>query len=88
MGANNSICEWSRGVIKYPAVSLTKRNVNFSNDYLDFLSEYEAICEMALAHGSGGIVWGKKPEGQKSHDTVPINISKTVFKTKQLFCVD
>jgi hypothetical protein len=31
-----------------PAVSLIPRNRNFSNDYLDFLGEYEAICETNL----------------------------------------
>jgi hypothetical protein len=36
-----------------PAVSLTPQNLNFSNNYLDFLGEYEAICETALAPESG-----------------------------------
>jgi hypothetical protein len=35
-----------------PAVALTPRNPNFSNHYLDFLGEYEAICETALARES------------------------------------
>jgi hypothetical protein len=36
-----------------PAVSLTLGNPNFSNDDLDFLGEYEAICETAVARESG-----------------------------------
>jgi hypothetical protein len=36
-----------------PAMSLTPRNPNFANGYFDFLGEYEAICEMALARESG-----------------------------------
>jgi hypothetical protein len=30
--------------------------MDFANDYLDFLGEYEAICETASARESGGIV--------------------------------
>jgi hypothetical protein len=37
----------------YFYVSLTPRNPNFKNDYLDFLGEYEAICEKALAREFG-----------------------------------
>jgi hypothetical protein len=37
-----------------PAVSMTPRDPNFSNDYLDFLGEYEVI-------GETGNVWWKKP---------------------------
>jgi hypothetical protein len=36
-----------------PAVSLIPRNPNFANDYLDFLGEYEAIYETALALEKG-----------------------------------
>jgi hypothetical protein len=42
---------------------MSKFDPNFSNDYLDFLGEYEAICETALAPESwpkGGL-FGKKP---------------------------
>jgi hypothetical protein len=42
------------------AVSLSP---NFANVYLDFLGEYEAICETALAHElgpKGGLFDGKK----------------------------
>jgi hypothetical protein len=60
MGANNRFRELFRGLIQDPAVS---RNPNFSNDYLDFLCEYEAMCETALAREPGS--WGdclmKKP---------------------------
>jgi hypothetical protein len=32
-----------------PAVSLRPRNPNFAKDYLEYLGEYESICETALA---------------------------------------
>jgi hypothetical protein len=35
-----------------PAVSLTPRDPNFSTIYIDFLGEYKAICETALATAS------------------------------------
>jgi hypothetical protein len=35
------------------AVSLRPRDPNFANDYLDFLSENEAICKTALGRESG-----------------------------------
>jgi hypothetical protein len=47
-----------------PPVWLTPRNQNFSNDYLDFLDGYEAICDMVLAPESepyGGFFDEKKP---------------------------
>jgi hypothetical protein len=62
MRANNrfreySRCEDFRGPIETaktdPAVALRPLNPNFSNDYLEHLGEYEAICETALAHESG-----------------------------------
>jgi hypothetical protein len=42
---------------------LTPLNLNFTNDYLDFLGEYEAICEPALARESGpkGYYFMEKP---------------------------
>jgi hypothetical protein len=55
-----------------PAVSLTLQNPNFSNDYVDFLGEYEAICKTALAHESGpyrGDCFMKNTEGRISRDT-------------------
>jgi hypothetical protein len=45
---------------------------------LDFLSEFEAIFETALAHESGpyrGDCLMTKTEGRKSHDTVPLRYS-------------
>jgi hypothetical protein len=36
-----------------PVVSMTPMNPNFANDYLEYLGEYEAICEAALARESG-----------------------------------
>jgi hypothetical protein len=47
---------------------LTPRNPNFANDYFDFLGEYEAICETALALESepkGGLFDEKKNPGTK-----------------------
>jgi hypothetical protein len=48
---------WTRGLIDIgwsdPAVTLSPRNPIFSNEYLDFVGEYEAICETALACESG-----------------------------------
>jgi hypothetical protein len=43
---------------------VTPRNPNFSNDYLDFLGEYKAICETALARESGplGGLFDEKPK--------------------------
>jgi hypothetical protein len=35
-----------------PAVSLTQRNPNFANDYLEYLCEFEVMCETALARES------------------------------------
>jgi hypothetical protein len=90
IGANNRFRDWSCGVIKNtavlltpglidtagsdPAVSLTPRNPNFSNDYLDFFGEYVAICERALAPESrpvGGL-FDEKTEGRNCRDTVPL----------------
>jgi hypothetical protein len=42
------------------AVSLRPRNLNFANDYLDFLGENEAICKTALGRESGDCLM-KKP---------------------------
>jgi hypothetical protein len=49
------------------AMLLTVWNPNFWNDYLDFLCEYEAICETAEARES------VLSEGRKSRDTAAIN---------------
>jgi hypothetical protein len=46
-------------------------------DYLEFLSEFEAICETALARESRnyeGLIDEKKTEGQKFHYTVPFRV--------------
>jgi hypothetical protein len=48
-----------------PAVSLKLRNPKFSNDYLDFLGEYEAIYIP-----EGELFDFKKTEGRKYRDTV------------------
>jgi hypothetical protein len=49
-----------------PAVSLTPQNQNFSNDYLDFLGEYEAIFETALVEsGPWGGLFKEKKRGSK-----------------------
>jgi hypothetical protein len=48
------------------AVSIRPQKLYISNNYLDFLGEFEAIFETALAH--------EKTEGRKSHDTVPLNL--------------
>jgi hypothetical protein len=37
----------------HPAVSLKPRNPNFANNYLEYLGEFEAMCETALARESG-----------------------------------
>jgi hypothetical protein len=37
----------------HQTIPLTPRNPKFSNDYLDFLGKYEAICETAIALESG-----------------------------------
>jgi hypothetical protein len=60
------------------------RNPNLSNDYLDYLGEYETICEAALAPESElyvGLFYGKT-EGQKSRDTVPLRVVKNRYKTR------
>jgi hypothetical protein len=52
-----------------PEVSLRPRTPNFTYDYLEYLDEFEAICETALARESwpyGGLFDEKKPEGLKS----------------------
>jgi hypothetical protein len=50
-------------------VSLRLRDPNFAveDDYLNYLGEYEAICETALARESGteGGLFDGKNEGQK-----------------------
>jgi hypothetical protein len=38
---------------KISAVSMRPRDLNFANDYRDFLGEYEAICKTASGHESG-----------------------------------
>jgi hypothetical protein len=50
------------------AVSMTPLNI------IDFLGEYEAICETGLGRESGpnGGLFDKKTEGRKSRDTVPL----------------
>jgi hypothetical protein len=66
----------SRGLIETAgsdtAVSWRPRNPNFTKDYLDFINEYEAICETALARESGpyGGLFDEKIACQKSCDTV------------------
>jgi hypothetical protein len=67
-----------------PAV--TPRNSNFSNDYLDFLGEYEAICETALARESGayGGLFDEETRGRKSRGRVPLNTVDN-FKREKLF---
>jgi hypothetical protein len=34
-------------------VSLRPQIVNFANKYLEYINEFEAICEMDIAHKSG-----------------------------------
>jgi hypothetical protein len=73
-------------VIKNPAVSLTPRIPNFSNDYLDFLGEYEAICETALAPESEpyrGDCLMKKTDGRKYRGTALSTNKKLHFTPKQ-----
>jgi hypothetical protein len=50
-----------------PAVSLRLGNLDFVNDYLALLFEYEAIYKMALAHESGpqGGLFDEKNRGSK-----------------------
>jgi hypothetical protein len=57
-----------------PVVSLRPWNLNFANDYLEYLGEYEAICKTVLARGSGpkGEMFYEKTEGLKSRDIVPL----------------
>jgi hypothetical protein len=64
--------------VNYPAVSMTPRdNPNFSNDDLDFLGAYEAICETAgcspWIRALGGIVGWKKNRGSKISWHCPFN---------------
>jgi hypothetical protein len=51
--ANNCFREGFSGVIRGSAVSMRQEKPNISNNYLNFLGEYEAIFEMALARESG-----------------------------------
>jgi hypothetical protein len=48
-----------------------------SNDYLEFLGDFEAICETALVSESGpqGVLIDEKTEGRKSRDTAPLKTS-------------
>jgi hypothetical protein len=48
-----SHCEYGICYKNVQVGSLRTRNPNFAKDYLDFLGEYEAICEKALARESG-----------------------------------
>jgi hypothetical protein len=57
LSANIRFREGFRGVIKDSAVSMRPRKPYISNNYLNFLGEFEAIFET---------------EGQKSRDTVPL----------------
>jgi hypothetical protein len=63
---------WSRDIIDIAwsdlAVSLTPRSPNFSNNYLNILDEYKAICE--TVGPKGGLFDKKNTEGRKSRDTV------------------
>jgi hypothetical protein len=58
------------------AVFIRPRKPYISNNYLNFLGEFEAIFETALAHESGP--WGgllmKKTDDQKYRDTVPLRL--------------
>jgi hypothetical protein len=49
---------FSKMFVSDPEVSLRLHNPNFANNYLDYLGEYEAICETAIAVNQGprGIV--------------------------------
>jgi hypothetical protein len=42
----------------------------------DYLSEFESIGHIVLVHKSGDPVeqFNEKPEGQKSHEPVPLNL--------------
>jgi hypothetical protein len=61
-----------------PEVSLRPRNPKFANDYLDYVGEYEVICETALAviRALGGIVWFLKSRGLKISWHCPFNIDR------------
>jgi hypothetical protein len=56
------------------AVSLRPLKQTISNDYLEFLGDFEAICETALARETGplGMLIDEKTSGRKSRDTVPL----------------
>jgi hypothetical protein len=57
------------------AVSLKPQNPNFANDYLEYLREFEAICEKVLTRESWplvGLFHEKKTEGRKFRDSVPL----------------
>jgi hypothetical protein len=64
-----------------PAVSLTPWNTDFLNNYLDFLSECEALCETALAPESGplgGLFDEKNPRVENL-----VTLSLNVFRSSQ-----
>jgi hypothetical protein len=62
------------------AVSLRPLKRTISNDYLEFLGDFEAICETALARESGpqGVLIDEKSEGRISRDTVPLMVENMI----------
>jgi hypothetical protein len=62
--------------------------LRLNSNIVDFLGEYEAICETALGHESGPYRWGwltKKTEGRKTRATVPLmNITQLQYWTPYL----
>jgi hypothetical protein len=64
------------------AVSLRPRDHNFANDYLNFLGEYEAICEKVLARESGPMrdcFMKKKNRGSKISWHCPFNTTSVLL---------
>jgi hypothetical protein len=72
------------------AGSLTPLN---TKPFIDFLGDYEDICETALGRESGPWVWliDKKTEGRKSRVTVPLEensqeiIAKANLRSANIF---
>jgi hypothetical protein len=54
-----------------------------SSNLVEDLREFESICKPVLAHESGdpGVQFNKNTEGRKSHDTVPLIITKIRFSS-------
>jgi hypothetical protein len=72
-----------------PMVLLRPQNLNFANDYLEYLGEYKAICQTACESGPyRRYCLMKETEVRKSRDTVSLLASAKLYDSRYCkFCL-